>query len=210
MSGAGNAAALDAFLQDPDIARLATYLRARPGQTIDAYANSRFAAIALALRPDERGHAELLMIRRAEYEGDPWSGQIACPGGGMEPADADLEQTAIRETREETGVDLARDGRVLGTFDDVAPRTPVLPPVIIRPYVAVVAPHVTVLHSDEVAEAFWVPLDAVRRHEAWGQGTVRVRGAEREVPVFRYGANVVWGLTERVLRQMFDVLEARP
>lgn len=203
------AKALDAFVATEDVARLAKYVGAHPGVMVEPYPNSRYAAIALVLRPDERGHAELLMIRRSEYEGDPWSGHIACPGGRMETTDRDLEETAVRETREETGVDLARDGRVLGTFDDVAPRTPVLPPIIIRPYLAVVRPGVAVVKSDEVADAFWVPLEAVRRREAWGPGVVRVRGADREVPVFRYAGNVVWGLTERVLRQMLDVLEGR-
>ena len=88
----------------------------------------RYAAIALVLRPSTVGEPELLMIKRAEFERDPWSGHVACPGGRMDPTDPDLEFTAVRETREETGIDLARDGRVLGTLDDISPRTPALPP----------------------------------------------------------------------------------
>src|SRR5262249_51361103 len=142
---------------------------------------ARYAAIALALRQSNDGEPELLMIKRAELEGDPWSGHIACPGGRMDPGDRDLEQTAIRETWEETGVDLARDGRVLGTLDDISPRTPTLPPIIIRPFVAVVKPDVEITQSAEVAEVFWVPLLAIRETTAWGRAMVRIRAlADRD------------------------------
>ena len=175
-------AALDAVLRAPDVARLARHVRVHPGRTIDAYQDSSFAAIALVIRLGENERPELLLIKRAEYEGDPWSGHIACPGGRMEAIDEDLERTAIRETREEIGIDLAHDGRVIGTLDDVAPRTPVLPPIIIRPYVAVVVPRVFIVTSEEVADTFWVPLEVLRRPESSGTGVVRVRGIAREVP----------------------------
>ncbi|MGH7644285.1 MAG: NUDIX hydrolase, partial [Gemmatimonadales bacterium] len=88
------------------------------------------AAVALALLEGSTG-LELLLIKRAEREGDPWSGQIALPGGRRDPQDPDLLATALRETLEETGLDLAGAER-LGTLDDLYPRTPVLPPVVVR------------------------------------------------------------------------------
>ena len=148
------------------------------------------------------------MIKRAEAEHDPWSGHIACPGGRMEPLDRDLEQTAIRETWEETGIDLTRDGRILGTLDDITPRTPSLPPLIIRPFVAAVKPEVAIVQSFEVAEAFWVPLSAIRATASWGTGLVSIRGAgDREVDVFRHGDYTVWGLTHRALVQFLGMVE---
>ena len=143
---------LDAVLAHPDVARLAIRLAQRPGRTLEPHGSTRLAAIALVLRPTAQGEPELLMIKRAEMEQDPWSGHIACPGGRMDPDDRDLEQTAVRETREETGIDLARDGRILGTLDDISPRSPALPPLIIRPFVAVVTPDVTIVPNPEVAE----------------------------------------------------------
>ena len=201
---------IDALLELPDVRRLRAALVARPGVQISADDGShRLAAIALVLRPGAAGaDPELLMIKRAEAEGDPWSGHVACPGGRMEPGDHDLEQTAIRETREETGVDLARDGRVLGALDDISPRTPTLPPIIVRPFVAVVKPELEIVQSSEVAEAFWVSLAALRERAAWGTATVAVRGyGERQVTAFRHGAYTVWGLTERVLRQFLEYLD---
>jgi 8-oxo-dGTP pyrophosphatase MutT (NUDIX family) len=200
---------LDALLAHPDVARLALRLAEQRGRTLETETPVRCAAIALVLRPSDGGDPELLMIKRAEAERDPWSGHIACPGGRMDPTDRDLEQTAIRETWEETGIDLTRDGRVLGTLDDITPRTPSLPPLVIRPFVAAVKPEVAIVESPEVAEEFWVPLSAIRASAAWGTGLVSIRGVgDREVDVFRHGDYTVWGLTHRALRQFLDLLAA--
>ena len=196
--------AVAAVRAHPEIARLAAALRERPGEPVDPEGPVRLAAVLLALRLGAHGDPELLMIKRAEAARDPWSGHVACPGGRMEPGDHDLEQTAIRETWEETGIDVARDGEILGTLDDVYPRTPVLPPIVVRPYVGVVRPDVRIVTSPEVAEAFWVPFHALRERASWGMSLVSVLGRDEERPAFRHGGYTVWGLTERVLRQFLD------
>ena len=198
---------VDALLAHPDIAKLARALEEHPGRVIEPEQPMRRAAIALVLRMGESTEPELLMIKRAEVERDPWSGHVACPGGRMEPGDLDLAQTAMRETWEETGIELSRVGRLLGTLDDISPRTPVLPPIIIRPFVAVVPADVEIGQSPEVAAAFWVPLSALRERAAWGIGTVQVRGVAREVTTFTHGGYTVWGLTERVLKQLLERMD---
>lgn len=198
---------LDELLANADVARLARRLAAHAGRPIEPDAGYRYAAIALVLRTGASGDPELLMIKRAEAENDPWSGHVACPGGRMDPTDRDLEHTAIRETWEETGVDLERNGRILGTLDDISPRTPTLPRIIIRPFVAVVKPDVAIIESREVAEVFWVPLLAIRQSAAWGRAMVRIRGVgEREEDVFQHGDHTVWGLTHRALNQFLELL----
>jgi 8-oxo-dGTP pyrophosphatase MutT (NUDIX family) len=199
---------LDRLERHPSVARLMRSLAEHPPVVVDPEPQTRLAAILLALRARADGEPELLMIKRAEAEGDPWSGHIACPGGRMEPGDRDLAVTAVRETLEETGVDVARDGRLLGHLDDISPRTPVLPPIVIRPYVALVRGDVEIVPSREVAAAFWVPVSALRERTAWGIGHVPVGGAMREVSVFQHGEYTVWGLTERVLRQFLAFIGA--
>jgi 8-oxo-dGTP pyrophosphatase MutT (NUDIX family) len=201
---------LDRLAAHPLVARLVRSLAENPARTVTRDSPVRLAAILLALRARDDGEPELLMIKRAEAEGDPWSGHIACPGGRMEPSDNDdLAVTAVRETREETGVDVARDGRVIGRLDDISPTTPYLPPIVIRPYVALVRSSVEIVASEEVAQAFWVPLSALRTPAAWGSAMVTVRGREMSVSVFKHGEYTVWGLTERVLRQFLEYVDAK-
>ena len=197
----------DALLAHPDIARLARALERTPGREDRTDTPVRWAAIALVLRLGALNEPELLMIKRAEWADDPWSGHVACPGGRTEPGDRDLAHTAMRETWEETGIDLERVGRILGTLDDLYPRTPVLPPIAIRPLVVVVPPDVEIVQSHEVAAAFWVPLSALRERGSWGIGTVHVSGEAREVTMFTHGTYTVGGLTERVLRQLLERME---
>ena len=200
---------LDALLAHPEIERIAARLRARPGATVDEPdARYRRAAVAIVVRVGAEDTLELLMIKRAEHDRDPWSGHVALPGGRWEEQDADLEATAIRETLEETGIDLAATGRILGTLDELHPRTPTLPPIIVRPYVAVVRPDVSIVQSSEVADAFWVRLADLREHARWIQTSVIVRDGElRGVTAFQHGQYIIWGMTERMLRRFTAMIE---
>ena len=195
-------------LQHREIARLGNTLAARTASIVESGPDEHplRAAVALVLRPGESGELELLMIKRADYEGDPWSGQVALPGGRQEPDDLSLERTAIRETWEETAIDIEREGAIVGVLDEVSPRTPTVRRVIVRPYVAAVVPGVAIVESPEVAAAFWVPLSALRETAAWITAEVVAHGQSLTVPAFTHGEYVVWGLTERILRRFLDLL----
>lgn len=190
------------LLEHPLLRRLAVELRAKPGALAPDDGAPRRAAVAVIFRAPPASPLEILLILRAEREGDPWSGQIALPGGRQEADDATLQDTALRETREETGLDLARDGVVLGTLDEVRPRTPTLPSIIVTPYVAVVRADAELQGSDEVAESFWAPWSIFGDALGIQESAVMVRGAEWRVPSYVIGRHVVWGLTERILRQL--------
>ena len=159
---------------------------------------------------DVSGSLEVLLIKRAEYQSDPWSGHVALPGGRMEPQDATLADTAARETHEEIGIDVRTVGTFLGTLDEVHPRTPVLPPVVVRPFVVAIEQDVQPVPSHEVADVFWVSLESMRAPDAWRLTTIQVRGVERSVMCFRHGEHIVWGLTERVLQSLLVLLRDEP
>ncbi|MDX2182569.1 MAG: CoA pyrophosphatase [Gemmatimonadaceae bacterium] len=189
-----------ADLAHPVLARVGSALADYTASLAEAEATVRRAAVAVVLRPAV-DDVELLLIQRAEYAGDPWSGQIALPGGRANPDDASLVHTAMRETLEETALDLAASGRLLGTLDELYPRTPVLPPIVVRPHVFAYTGDAPLAPSAEVARAFWVPLRTLRNPATTQESRIRVREAWWRVPSFVVDGKVIWGMTERMLRQ---------
>lgn len=168
---------------------------------------ARPAAVALILI--ERDGLEALFIKRAARSGDPWSGQVALPGGRYEPEDQDLERTAIRETAEETGVELTLATR-LGVLDDLYPRTPTLPPVLVRPFVFSLAAAPPLVISDEVDRAFWVSLARLVEPSVRREVKFLIRGEERIFPAYDLGEDVIWGMTERILTPFLTLLGYYP
>ncbi|MEX0892708.1 MAG: CoA pyrophosphatase [Gemmatimonadota bacterium] len=192
------------MVTDPRLERLAAALRRRPHEDLPRLPVYREAGVALVLRPGDG--FELLLIKRAEQEGDPWSGHMALPGGRREPGDADLRATAARETREETGIALATRGRFLGPLDEVAPVSRRLPPYVIAPFVAAVpAGTEAIPEPREVAAALWVPLAALRQDHAVSEILVELGGDTRSFPSLRIGEHEIWGLTHRILTGFLDI-----
>jgi 8-oxo-dGTP pyrophosphatase MutT (NUDIX family) len=157
-----------------------------------------WAAVAAVLAPDPDA---LLLIRRAERTGDPWSGHMALPGGRQEPAEPDLLTTAVRETWEEVGLELGRQ-HLLGALDDVVPRTPVLPPIAVRPYVFALRQRPPLLLSAEVESVRWVPVDLLLHPDTYNSVRLDIRGESREFPAYRVEDSIVWGMTERILSSL--------
>jgi 8-oxo-dGTP pyrophosphatase MutT (NUDIX family) len=185
---------------------LATVRRAlrdhRP-QAADA-PDARPAAVALVLLEGPQG-LEILLIRRAERADDAWSGQIALPGGRYDAGDPDLEATAVRETREETGVDLSGAER-LGVLDDLYPRTSTLPPVVVRPFVFALARRAALVPSDEVQRAFWLPLGRLSDPGVRREVTLPLRGGARTFPAYLVDDELIWGMTERIVTPFMDLV----
>jgi 8-oxo-dGTP pyrophosphatase MutT (NUDIX family) len=201
----GSSGVAAALLAHPDIAKLRSALEAHKPVGAEEEGVRR-AAVALIFRGGASGNPELLFIKRAEYPGDPWSGQVAFPGGREEQGDSNLADTATRETREETGIDLVSDGTLIGTLDDLRPQTTRLPEIIVRPYVVLLNRFESLLLSDEVAQAFWVPLEALKGAQSWRDTTVLARGIQLNRRAFHHEGHVIWGMTERILAQLLALL----
>jgi 8-oxo-dGTP pyrophosphatase MutT (NUDIX family) len=131
---------------------------------------------------------------------------MALPGGRRDPADADLLGTATRETLEETGVDLERDGFALGRLEVVAPSTPRLPKLTISPFVFGLSAEADAwVASPEVEQVFWVRVDELRAAQAHSTVNVQFPGGSRAFPCYRVAGEIVWGLTYRILHQFLRV-----
>jgi 8-oxo-dGTP diphosphatase len=147
------------------------------------------------------GSLEVLFGRRTENARDPWSGQIAFPGGRSKEIDATLMQTACREFFEETFVDICKRSEVLGYLDTVSPRN--VPNITVTPFVAFSERKFLFTPSAEVAEVFWAPLDRLEKKEV----DVEVRGAVlRRVTAFVYGQKVIWGLTANIMNSFIEAV----
>jgi len=179
---------------------------AAPGQ------GDRFAAVAAILREGAAG-AEVLLIRRASHPRDPWSGQMAFPGGRHDPTDPDLVATAMRETAEEVGLALDREGTLVGRLDDL--------PAVARGRRAglVIAPFVFQLAGPEppelrpapgeVAEVLWAPLGPLLRGERDATYPYEHEGRHIPLPAYDVDGRIVWGLTHRMLSALFEILDGR-
>ena len=184
----------------PDLVRIAGALAARAPAPAERDEPFSEAAVALVLHAGVSG-LETLFIKRATREGDPWSGQIALPGGRRNPGEPSLADTAMRETFEEIGLDLAQDGELLGELDELRPRSPFLPPIIVRPYVFAIQSVPPLVLSDEVADTFWVPLSELFATERMKEISIHLpNGARMSRQAIELGEHVVWGMTEFILR----------
>jgi len=167
----------------------------------------RRAAVAAILRDHEELGPEVLFIRRAEHPNDPWSGHMAFPGGREEPSDADLLQTAIRETREEVSLDLEADAVLLGRLDELPAvargrRTGLT----IAPFVFELTRDAPLHFNGEVSEIVWAPLSQLFRGELATVFSYELGGQLLELPAHDVQGRIVWGLTHRMLESLFALL----
>jgi len=161
-------------------------------------------AVSVTIRANAQ--LELLLIKRARSERDPWSGHMALPGGRRDPVDGSLLDTAVRETLEETGVDLRADGVHLGRLDDVAPGSVRLPKLTIAPFVFGVGSHAEAhVASHEIETVYWIPLDELRSPTGHGEVEISLPGGSRSFPCYKVVGEIVWGLTYRIITQFLDL-----
>lgn len=164
------------------------------------------AAVALVLAP-ARGikksrSRDILLIQRAIDPRDPWSGHIALPGGRREKNDADAIETAIRETKEETGLSLLRS-ELIGPLDDTEPKGPGLPKIVFRTFVFDLSRRRAVHPNAEVDRAFWVPLQDIAKGEK--RVSINERGHIKRVPAYCIDSYIIWGATQRVLKRFLTL-----
>jgi 8-oxo-dGTP pyrophosphatase MutT (NUDIX family) len=162
----------------------------------------RRAAVAIVLHA-ETGGPRVLLMKRTERASDPWSGHISLPGGGFSPADGDLEATAIRETREELGLELA-GARILGNLTTLSPMTSGPNGIEVTPFVFVTEVALEPELGPEAAAAFWLPLELAASGAL--DDTYVYPGTDRKFPSWRFDDHVIWGLTWRILADLVTLV----
>lgn len=168
----------------------------------------RRSAVALVLREAGPG-LDALLIRRAERAGDPWSGQMAFPGGRAEP-DEVLLATAVRETAEEVGLDLTRGAALLGGLDEIqAVGRGRAMGLSIQPFVFGLEVDPGPLRlSGEVASVHWLPVRALLDPANLAPFPYEHEGVVLDLPSQRVGDLVIWGLTFRMLQAFREAVGA--
>jgi 8-oxo-dGTP pyrophosphatase MutT (NUDIX family) len=153
----------------------------------------RLAAVAMILK--DLNNPQVLLIKRSERPTDPWSGQIALPGGKMQAGDLSAKETATRETSEEVGIDLHK-AEFLGYAEVIPTHTGTMRVV---PCVFVLKQEVDVVPNGEVASYRWVDLKELLLPETRSTYELNYGGRSVEMPAYVLGDYVVWGLTYRIL-----------
>ena len=167
--------------------------------------DAREAAVLVPfLRIDQSWH--ILFIRRAQFDGDRHSGQVAFAGGKRDDFDDSLLATALRETEEEIGV-AANDVEVLGHIN----HHHTVSEFQVRPYVGVMPwPYDLTLDGIEVARAFTIPLNWLARAENYRTEERLHPDSRRPWPVVyynRYDGELLWGATARMTLSLIEVLQ---
>lgn len=168
---------------------------------------TRQAAVAIIMRDGDHG-PQMLFIKRAEKDGDPWSGHMAFPGGHKDPVDDSLQAAAMRETLEETGFSLS-SSRYLGALDHqlAQPRGRVLD-MLIAPHVFEIDGDPSFTPNHEVDECVWAPLQAMAKNELHDTETKPMAGTPTIFNGYRLErGHFVWGLTYRILKTFFWTLD---
>lgn len=191
--------------------------------TLQATVDRQQASVSLILRrsksvtsnktPLQAAHLDLLLMQRSYRQDDPWSGQIAFPGGRREQSDESARVAAVRETAEEMGVRLqAQD--YLGQLDDVlAPVISSVKNIHVSSFVFYLPDDPVIEFNYEVEQAIWVNLetllDSTRQvtfaHPQQASFTMTGIRLDERSPDGEH--LILWGLTLRILRSLFAVLE---
>ena len=155
------------------------------------------AAVVVLLKSTSQD-LQVLLVKRAERLGDPWSGQTALPGGKRAPCDKDLKATVVRETLEETGINLLVGCRFLGAMEPV--RSTQKPEMKILAFVVLQEKEQTIKLNEELTEHFWAPLEELAKNE----GTFKSGFGEQAA--YLNENYVIWGLTYKIMKNLLSIL----
>ncbi len=186
-------------MSDQVVHRISAALAARSPRALEAVG---FKEAAVLVPIQQRGDGAHLVLTQRTETLNSHRGQVAFPGGKIEPRDAGAEAAALRESHEEIGL-LPEDVRVLGQLDQVTAASDYL----VTPFVGVLPyPYEFRLNPRETAALFSVPLDALIA-EGCFRAEPRRFPPERRDPIyhFYYQGWDIWGATARIILQLLEL-----
>lgn len=161
------------------------------------------AAVILPLYQKE-GEYHILLTKRTEKV-EHHKGQISFPGGARHEEDRSLEDTALRETFEEIGVQ-PEDVEILGQLDNMGT---VSSNFLITPFVALIPyPYEFAANRDEIDELVEIPIAALLDEKNYREEFQIYEGRPYWSNVYEYRGKVIWGATARILKQFLDLVFA--
>jgi 8-oxo-dGTP pyrophosphatase MutT (NUDIX family) len=164
--------------------------------------SAREAAVLVPVVDRADGASVILTVRSGALR--QHAGQIAFPGGAVDPGDASPEAAALRETEEEIGLD-PRLVEPVGRL----PRYRTGTGFLITPVVAVVEPGFRLrANPDEVTDVFEVPLAFLMDAGNHRRGSRTFGGRERFFYAMPFGERNIWGVTAGIVRTLFERLYA--
>lgn len=164
--------------------------------------NYRLSAVIVLLYPNQNNETCILLIERSTYEGHH-SGQIALPGGKHEPADIDLQATALREFFEETGS--SEIPAVIGKLSEV--HIPVSK-FIVQPYVAYLNKRPDFVINDfEVYKLIEWELNELLAQNKTHTTTITVSNTSIVTPYFMVDEKILWGATAMIINELKHVIK---
>ena len=180
--------------------------RFSPRRSADRHQRKR-SAVVMLLRETASGDVEILMIERAQRQGDPWSGHMGFPGGRLDPGDAHSYAAAARECVEEIGLDVATCGQFLGRLSDLATHLRSgSSAMLVTPYVFALTELPPLSPNHEVADILWVPLSFLASAQHRQSMPWQYDGMEVALPCYTFAQRRIWGLSLGMLDELLRVV----
>lgn len=149
----------------------------------------KYAAVSIVV-----SEGKLILEKRSSNVNDPWSGQFSLPGGHLSESDESLKDTAIRETFEETGIDLGKNSRYIGYFGPFTPRN--REDLEVYAYIFEIPKVEKLVPSSESEYLIWIELSNLKVANG-------IYGKE-----FKIAEGTIWGMTARVLEKFIELYQA--
>jgi len=170
----------------------------------EIYSSARIESAVLVPVFYKEGELYILFTKRS-FKVMHHRGQVSFPGGAFSEADSSLQETALRESWEEIGLN-PDDVRLIAELDDTLTTTSNY---IIKPFLGLIPyPYDFTINPNEIAEIFEVPVSAMVNKANFKQESQGNEDGMEDVYFYKYKGKIIWGATANILKQILDTIES--